>query len=339
MTAQPLLGPWIRRYLLEHLVSERNLARNTQRSYRDTFCLLIPFAAEQLRQKVDKIKVTEISAALVRSFLTYLKEVRHCGTNTHNQRLAAIHALAVFVGNRSPEHLAWCSEVRAVPFKKTARTVVHYLDKPEMDALLAVAKLRQLTAQGRRDYAMLLFLYNSGARADETAQLKIADLHFTAADWNGQPYVQIHGKGGRTRQCPLWPVTVREINSFTANRQPHEHVFLNRLLQPYKRGGIYDLVKRYGQRAALTMPSIADKQVSPHIIRHTTATHLLRAGVDINTIRGWLGHVSLSTTNIYAEIDLEMKAKALAKCEVEEGTGSDKHWRDQPSLMEFLRTL
>jgi len=141
------------------LVSERNLARNTQRSYRDTFCLLIPFAAEQLRQKVDKIKVTEISAALVRSFLTYLKEVRHCGTNTHNQRLAAIHALAVFVGNRSPEHLAWCSEVRAVPFKKSARTVVHYLDKPEMDALLSAAKQRRLTAQGRRDYPMLLFLY------------------------------------------------------------------------------------------------------------------------------------------------------------------------------------
>jgi site-specific recombinase XerD len=167
---------------MEHLVSERNLARNTQRSYRDTFCLLIPFAAEKLQRKVDKIRITEISAALVRSFLTYLKEVRHCGTNTLNQRLAAIHALAVFVGNRSPEHLAWCGEVRAVPFKKSARTVIHYLDKPEMDALLAAAKSRQLTAQGRRDHAMLLFLYNSGARAEEAAQLKIADLHFTAAD-------------------------------------------------------------------------------------------------------------------------------------------------------------
>lgn len=153
------------------------------------------FAAEQLQRKVDKIKVTEISAALVRSFLTYLKEVRHCGTNTHNQRLAAIHALAVFVANRSPEHLAWCSEVRAVPFKKSARTVVHYLDKAEVDALLAVAKQRQLTAQGRRDYAMLLFLYNTGARADEAARLTIADIYLTPADWNGQAYVQIRGKG------------------------------------------------------------------------------------------------------------------------------------------------
>lgn len=329
----------MRRFLLEHLVSERNLARNTQRSYRDTFCLLIPFAAEQLQRKVDKIRITEISAALVRSFLTYLKEVRHCGTNTHNQRLAAIHALAVFVGNRSPEHLAWCSEVRTVPFKKSARTVVHYLDKPEMDAMLAVAKQRQLTAQGRRDYAMLLFLYNTGARADEAARLTIADLHLAPADWNGQAYVQIQGKGGRTRQCPLWPATVRELKTSIAKRPPDEPVFLTRLLRPYTRVGIYELVKRYGHRAALVRPSIADKQVSPHIIRHTTATHLLRAGVDINTIRGWLGHVSLSTTNIYAEIDLEMKAKALAKCEVAEAPKGNKHWRDQPSLMEFLRTL
>ena len=165
MNQQPLLGPWVRRFLLEHLTSERNLSRNTQRSYRDTFCLLIPFAAEKLQRPVDKIKVTELSGELVRAFLTYLKEVRNCGTNTHNQRLAGIHALALFIGNRSPEHLAWCSDVRAVPFKRSARTAIHYLDKPEMDALLATAD--QNTAQGRRDHALLLFLYNTGARVSE----------------------------------------------------------------------------------------------------------------------------------------------------------------------------
>jgi site-specific recombinase XerD len=132
---------------------------------------------------------------------------------------------------------------------------------------------------------------------------------------------------------------VREIENLIGKRQPHEHVFLTRLLRPYTRVGVYELVKRYGQRAVLAVPSIATKQVSPHIIRHSTAMHLLRAGVDINTIRGWLGHVSLSTTNIYAEIDLEMKAKALGKCEVIEEHQPHKHWRDQPSLMEFLRTL
>lgn len=337
MTEQPLLGPWVRRFLLEHLAGERNLARNTQRSYRDTLCLLIPFAAETLKRPVDRITVSELSADLVRRFLIYLKEVRQCGTNTHNQRLAAIHALALFIGKRSPEHLAWCGEVRAVPFKKAARTIIGYLDKPEMDALLGAANLS--TAQGRRDHALLMFLYNSGARADEAARLRIADLHFTPVDWNGQAYVQIQGKGGRTRQCPLWPATVGEISPLIANRQPDESVFLNLQKQPMTRYGVYELVKRYARRAALVMPSIAAKQVSPHTIRHTTATHLLKAGVDINTIRGWLGHVSLSTTNIYAEIDLEMKAKALAKCELGEGAEGDKPWRENVSLMEFLRNL
>ena len=144
---------------------------------------------------------------------------------------------------------------------------------------------------------------------------------------------------GALRQCPLWPATVREISALIANRQPDESVFLNLQKQPMTRYGIYELVKRYARRAALVMPSIAAKQVSPHTIRHTTATHLLRAGVDINTIRGWLGHVSLSTTNIYAEIDLEMKAKALAKCELDEGVKGDKPWRENTSLMEFLRNL
>jgi site-specific recombinase XerD len=337
MTQQPLLGPWIRRFLLEHLASDRNLSRNTQLSYRDTFCLLIPFAAEKLHKPVDKITVTDLSADVVRSFITYLKDVRNCGATTRNQRLAAIHALAMFVGKRSPEHLAWCGEIRAVPFKKAPRAIINYLEKNEMDALLAAADQR--TPQGRRDHALLLFLYNSGARAEEAARLTIADLYLTPADWNGQAYVQIRGKGGRVRQCPLWPITVREINSLIEGRQRQDHVFLNRLHRPIARSGIFDVVKRHARRAALKASSIGNKQVSPHIIRHTTATHLLRAGVDINTIRGWLGHVSLRTTNIYAQVDLEMKAKALAKCELTEVPKDDKHWRDRPSLMEFLRTL
>lgn len=337
MAEKNLLGSWVRRFLLEHLAGERNLARNTQRSYRDTLCLLIPFAADQQGRAVDRLTITDLSAALTRQFLTHLEEVRGCSIRTRNQRLAAIHALALFIGERSPEHLAWCGEVRAIPFKKTTRTLIPYLDKPEMDALLAAAD--QNTAQGRRDHALLLFLYNSGARANEAAQLTVADINFTPADWNGQAYVLIHGKGGRKRQCPLWAATVQEINPLIASRQPSEHVFLNRCQQPITRFGIHEMVKRYAQRAAVRLPSITAKRVSPHTIRHTTATHLLRAGVDLNTIRAWLGHVSLSTTNIYAEIDLEMKAKALAKCEMTENSQPARHWKEDLSLMEFLRNL
>ena len=169
------LGTWIRRFLLEHLVGERNLARNTQRSYRDTLTLLIPFLAAKLHKTVDRLTVIDLSADLVRLFLTHLEESRQCSIATRNLRLATLHAFARFVGERSPEHIVWCGQIRAIPFKKTTTTIIPYLDKPEMNALLAVPD-RQ-TSQGRRDYALLLFLYNSGARADEAAQLAIQDLH------------------------------------------------------------------------------------------------------------------------------------------------------------------
>jgi len=333
---QPLLGPWIRRFILEHLPNDRNLALNTQHSYRDTFCLLIPFAAEKLKRPIDKVTVTEISADVVRAFLLYLRDVRKCRTITCNQRLAAIHAFAEFVGRNSPEHIEWCGKVKDVPFKRYARTLIHYLEKPEMDALLAAPDQR--TELGRRDYALLLFLYNAGARASEAAELRINDLHYTKRKWD-DGVVEIHGKGGKTRRCPLWPLTVRTLDELVGDRPLHEHVFLNSRHAPIRRLGVWCCVKRHAKTAAAAMPSIASRQVSPHVIRHSTATHLLRAGVDINTIRDWLGHVEIATTIIYAQIDLEMKAKALAKCEITEERPLGKRWRDQISLMEFLRNL
>ena len=327
-----LLGTWIRRFLLEHLVAERNLALNTQRSYRDTLVLLIPFVAKKAGKAVDRLSVVDMSAELIRLFLADLETSRQCAIVTRNQRLAAIHALARFVGEHSPEHIAWCAQLRAIPFKKsTARAVIPYLDKSEMDALLAAPDGQ--TAQGRRDQALLLFLYNSGARASEAAQLLIADLSLSAS------YVTILGKGGKKRKCPLWSATVRALIALIAGRSPADNVFLNRCGYPLTRFGIHTLIERYVDKLQVTMPSLSTKRVSPHTIRHTTATHLLRAGVDINTIRAWLGHVSLNTTNVYAEIDLEMKAKALAKCQVAEPAKGNRRWREDPKLMAFLHSL
>ena len=174
-----LLGPWIRRFLLEHLVRERNLAANTRRSYRDTICLLIPFVSGRLHKPVDRLTVVDVSAQLVRDFLGDIETSRRCSIATRNQRLAAIHALARFVGEHSPEHIDWCAQVRCVPYKKGTHALVPYLDKPEIDALLDCPD--RCTAQGRRDYALLLFLYNSGARADEASQLVVDDLNVDAA--------------------------------------------------------------------------------------------------------------------------------------------------------------
>jgi site-specific recombinase XerD len=326
-----LLGPWVRRFLLEYLVTERNLAHNTQCSYRDALTLLIPFVAEKLNRPVDRLTVLDLSAEMVRLFLADLEQSRRCSIPTRNQRLAAVHALARFVGEHSPEHIAWCGQIRSIPFKKSNRAVVPYLERPQMDALLSAPD--RTTNQGCRDHALLLFLYNSGARAHEAAQLLICEL-----DMDGRS-VKIRGKGRKERHCPLWPCTTEELKDLVANRLPTEYVFLNRCGHPMTRFGIYALVKRYAIRLRVQMPSLAAKRISPHTMRHSTASHLLRAGVDINTVRAWLGHVSLDTTNIYADIDLEMKAMALARCEISEDKLPKRHWRSDPALMTFLRKL
>ena len=336
MTNKTKLGPWVRQFLLEHLVGERNLARNTQQSYRDALCLLIPFVAGKSRRTVDRLAVTDVSAERVRQFLLDLEQTRGCSLTTRNQRLATIHALAAFIAERSPEHIAWGATIRSVPFKRADKTQVCYLEKSEMDALLAAPD--RSASQGRRDYAVLLFLYNTGARADEAAQTRIADLDLSHAPKRDCSSVQIRGKGNKLRRCPLWPQTVHELTNLVSGRAPDESVFLNRRGQPLTRFGIHALVKRNVRKVSARMPSLALKRVSPHTVRHTTATHLLRAGVDINTIRAWLGHVSLETTNIYAETDLEMKAKALAHCEVV-AAKPIKRWKEDKGLMTFLRAL
>jgi integrase/recombinase XerD len=325
-----MLGPWIRRFLLEHLVGECNLARNTRLSYRDALSLLLPFVSRNLHKEIDRLTVEDLSADQVRKFLADLETGRHCSIATRNQRLAAIHALARFVGEHSPEHISWCARVRCVPFKKTARASIGYLDKPEMDALLAAPNRR--SSQGQRDYALLLFLYNSGARASEAAMLRIQDLNLASSS------VRIIGKGGKQRECPLWPHTVEALVPLVGQRASTERLFLNRYGAPVTRFGIHTLVERHGMSAKDRTPSMKNKRISPHTIRHSTACHLLRAGADINTIRGWLGHVSLDTTNVYAEIDLQMKADALARCEITASTEPTRRWR-QPEVMAFLRTI
>jgi site-specific recombinase XerD len=181
-------------------------------------------------------------------------------------------------------------------------------------------------------------LYNTGARADEAAQVQIADLNLGATPDRDFSSVLIRGKGNKRRRCPLWARTVNQLHRLIDTREASEHVFLNRRGQPLTRFGIHTLVERHAARVALKLPSIAKKQVSPHTIRHTTATHLLRSGVDINTIRAWLGHVCLSTTNVYAEVDLEMKAKALANCQIGEEKPK-KAWREDKGLLAFLKKL
>ena len=252
-----LLGSWIRRFLLEHLVDERNLSQNTQRSYRDAIILLIQFANRNLHKPVERLDIIDLTSELVRSFLNNLEKERGCVISTRNPRLAAIHAFARFVGLNSPEHITWSGEIRAVPFKKGCQSPVIYLDKLEMDALLDAPDIS--TAQGSRDHAILLFLYNTGARADEVAQLLIMDLNLAVCD-RDHSSVRLRGKGNKLRQCPIWAQTVQELNKLIDHRAPKEHVFLNRCSKPITRFGIHGLVKRSAAKACIKVPSIADKE-------------------------------------------------------------------------------
>lgn len=331
MSDATLLSIWVRRFLLEHLAGERNLSVNTQKSYRDMLIQLLPFIAETCRKPVDRLVIEELSAKAVRQFLEHVEVKRGCGISTRNQRLGAIHALARFIAEHRPEYIAWAAAIRQVPFKKYAVPTITCLDRAEMTALLEAPG--RSTGQGRREHALLLFLYNSGARASEAAQVKIADL-----DWYSRS-VQILGKGQKLRTCPLWPVTLKALRPLTAGRDPAERVFLNRLSQPLTRSGVHAIVKRCAEAARRTTPSLATKSVGPHTIRHSTASHLLRSGVDLNTIRAWLGHVSLDTTNIYAEMDLDTKARALSACIPSIHRAQGASWRRKPALMDFLRTL
>jgi integrase/recombinase XerD len=329
-----LLGSWVRRFLLEYLVGERNFAENTRRSYRDTLALAIPFIATAAGTSVDRLLVSDVAADRIRQFLGHVEQTRSCRITTRNQRLAALHSIARFIGGRSPEHLAWCSEVCSIPFKKAPHEGVCYLEKPEMEALLDAPDRR--TRQGFRDHALLLFLYNSGARASEAAGVTVGDLDLPDAQ---QASVRLMGKGSKVRRCPLWRSTATALHTLIANRPDHASVFLSRRAHAITRFGVHDLVARHARQAASRLPSLQRKRVSPHTIRHTTATHLLRAGVDINTIRAWLGHVSIETTNIYAEIDLASKAKALATCTVQPDDGGPPIWKDNKDLLVFLRSL
>lgn len=331
MTNTRTLGTWLRRFLVEHIVTERNLARNTQKSYRDTFALLVPFVGSRTRTPVERLAVQDLTARRVLQFLVHLEEERGCSVPTRNQRLTAIRTFARFVASRDPEHLEWSAQVRAIASKKATPKAIGWLSKTEMQALLEVPDRR--TPRGRIEHTLLLFLYNTGARVSEATDLRAGDLHIGRPN-SAQAFVTLLSKGAKHRQCPLWPRTERVLAKLVRERSTDDAVFLSRQQKPYTRFGVYRLV----ERCAARVPSLDGRTITPHSIRHTSACHLLQAGVDLNTIRAWLGHASLDTTNIYAEIDLAMKAKAMALCDAAE-PGPDRPWQENKGLMAFLGTL
>ena len=330
------LGPLVHSFFLDHLVTAKGLRPASVRSYRDTIRLLLCFVAEQKKTKITKLAVEDLTFEQVLGFLRHLEDDRHNHTRTRNQRLAALHTLFDYIAGREPQMLATCQQVTAIPMKRAAPAATHFLERDEMQALL-----RHLPRTGRlalRDHALLMFLYNTGARAQEVADLRAGHLELGET-----AVVRLHGKGDKWRTCPLWRQTAQLLTElldvFNEPRTAQTPVFRSAAGQALTRFGIYKIVRRHAGH--LDDPR-TNRHVSPHIFRHTAAVHLLEAGVEVNVIRGWLGHADLTTTNRYAEINTRAKIEALRNTEPP-GTsvGSRAHpiWRSDESLLNWLSSL
>jgi integrase/recombinase XerD len=332
------LAPFVRSYFEDHLVCRKNVSRNTIQSYRDTLKLLLCFTAERHHKTVTKLLVAEITEDVIIAFLAHLQEVRANSIQTRNHRLTAIRGLFDYIAAREPLLLDHCRRIAVIPRKRgAALPEMRYLGKDQMTALLEAAGQNRLNVEGR-DYTLLLFMYNTGARVQE-----VADLRFSWLTLDAPAKVELLGKGRKRRTCPLWDSTATHLRRLIECRRmlsgQDNFIFVNRGGHPLSRSGIADIVRRYVARAATKLPSLENVHVTPHTLRHTTAMHLLQSGVEVNVIRSWLGHVSIATTNRYIEIDLDMKAKAMKTCEIQGSTKLQPTWKGNQEIIGWLETL
>lgn len=333
-----LLASGIRSFFSEHLPLTRGLSPNTVRSYRDTFVMLLRFLADRHLCAVVDLDLVHLDPEALLAFLQHLETDRGNGVATRNVRLAAVRSFARFVATRHPDHVEPCQRLLAVPTKRARIKAVEYLDADEIRAMIAA--IDRDAREGPRDYAMLLTLFNTGARVQELLGLCPQDLQLE------RPYlVRLRGKGRKERVCPLWADTVESLRMYLADGQPitawDAPIFRNRRGEPMTRFGVRYILRRYSERAATTLPRLGSKQVHPHMIRHSTAVHLLRSGVDIVTISHWLGHASIETTNRYIAVDLETKRSALERAEPIPGFSETNPacWRADASVLNWLESL
>ncbi|MGD0112618.1 MAG: tyrosine-type recombinase/integrase [Armatimonadota bacterium] len=340
MMATQALGPILYTFFEDHLRTSKGLRPASIRSYRDTLRLFLQYTAQDAHRRISRLTLQDLRAERVLGFLNSLERERRNHIRTRNQRLAALRGFFDYVGGREPEMLAEAARVVAIPTKRVPPAETIYLERDEVEAVLA-----GLPSEGRqalRDRALLLFLYNTGARVQEVADLRGENLELGT-----HPLVRLHGKGDKWRVCPLWTQTAdllqRLLEEKPVEEQAKRPVFSSDRGHALTRFGIYKIVRRHTRHLAKKRADAGPVAISPHVFRHTTAVHLLEAGVEVNVIRAWLGHQSLETTNRYAEVNLRTKMLALQTCEppVTSSAGFPRGpvWRDDPSLLNWLQSL
>ncbi|WP_290649039.1 tyrosine-type recombinase/integrase [Aquisalimonas sp.] len=334
------LGGLLFAYLEDHLKCQRGLRPASIRSYQEGVRLFLQFLAKDKRCKITRLALSDLTGARVRRFLQALEQERGNGARTRNQRLAAVRSFFEYLADREPCVLGEAQRVACIPVKRAPPCETLYLERDEISALFAA--LPSAGPLAVRDQALLHFLYNTGARVQEAADLRVSHLEL-----GSEARARLHGKGDKWRICPLWSRTAdvleRLLEHNRKHRNPEDAVFLARNGTPLTRFGIYKLVRRHTAKVVKKSADGTPRPISPHVLRHTTAVHLLEAGVEVNVIRAWLGHVSLETTNRYAEINMRIKVDALRTCEPvwDSPPASPRKpiWHKNPELLQWLESL
>lgn len=328
----PNLATLLQRFFIEYLMEQRQASPRTIAAYRDCFRLLLSFAEHQVGKRPAALALEDLTAPLILAFLNHLEQVRHNCVRSRNARFAAIRAFMYYVGLREPSLLAHTQPILAIPLKRFERRLIGFLTCEQIEAVLAAPNAD--TWSGRRDRVMLRTLYNSGARVSELIAMRIADLSLTPI-----ASIRIQGKGRKERLVPLWPSTAAQLRRWLEHApRPREHpLFPNRAGGPLTRTSVAERLRLAVKAAIKHCPELAEQRVTPHVIRHSIAMHLLQSGVDINVIALWLGHESPVTTHTYIEADLAMKERALEALQPPSTTF--QRYRAPDRLLEFLQGL
>jgi len=326
------LSPAVQSFFTDRLVRERNASPLTVASYRDTIRLLLLFASQRSGKQPTKLTLEDLDANLIGAFLDHLEKDRGCGARTRNLRLTAIRSLFRYCALRYPEHAALIERVLAIPPKRHDRALVTFLTEPELDALLDAPD--RSTWTGRRDHALLLLAAQTGLRASELIALTRADLHLTTG-----AHVTTVGKCRKRRITPLTKETVAVLSTWISERGGTDTapLFPTRTGRPLTRDALARRLTKYSAHAAERCPSLLEKNVTPHVLRHTAAMRLLHAGIDTSVIALWLGHEQVETTQVYLHADLAIKQQALAKTKPLDSAPG--RYRPPDELLAFLEGL
>jgi integrase/recombinase XerD len=326
------LAPTLQAFFTDRLIRQRHASAHTIAAYRDTMRLLLGYAATRTGLPPSRLDFSDLDAALIAGFLDHLERERPNSVRTRNARLAAIHSLFRFAALDHPEHADSIARVLAIPPKRFDRALISYLTEPEVDALLACCD--RATWTGRRDHALLLLAVQTGLRISELVGLTRADVHLGAG-----AHVACHGKGRKDRITPLTSATVAVLRDWLGEHHGDHRapLFPTRRGTTLSRDAGEHRLAHYTVAATRRCPSLNGKNITAHVLRHTTAMRLLHAGVDTSVIALWLGHVSVETTQIYLHADLELKEQALARTRPPKGrTG---RYQPPDSLLAWLEGL